>query len=137
MTTNLPDPQWADAPLVLIADDDPGIRTYLRGCLGPITRRVLEAADGVEALAVARAALPEGLALIIVDLQMPRMNGFELHAALRADPVFGAVPVLFISGESVPVPEGVLLHKPFNARAARAAVQSALSPATDPSTGSG
>ena len=113
-------------PLVLIVDDDAGIRSYLRRCLGPITHRVCEAEDGVEALAVARAELPEGLALIIVDLSMPRMGGLALHAALRATPAFAAVPVLFISGDPTPVPEGTLLEKPFNARTLRAAVQAVL-----------
>ncbi len=116
----------APEPLVLIVDDDAGIRTYLRRCLGPITHRVCEAADGVEALAVARASVPDGLALVIADVMMPRMDGLELHAALRADAAFAAVPVLFISGESRPVPEGVLLQKPFNARTARAAVHAVL-----------
>ena len=113
-------------PLVLIVDDDADIRTYLRRCLGPITHRILEAADGVEALAIARAAIPDGLALVIVDLMMPRMGGLELHAALRADPVFADVSVLFISGDPVPVPEGTLVPKPFNARSLRAAVHAAL-----------
>ncbi len=118
----------AQEPLVLIVDDDADIRAYLRRCLGPITGHTLEAADGVEALAVARAALPDGLALIIVDRGMPRMDGLELHAILRSDPVFAMIPVLFISGETGPVPEGTLLQKPFNARTARAAVHAALTP---------
>lgn len=114
-------------PVILVVDDDAGIRTYLRRCLGPITRRVCEAADGVEALAVARASVPEGLALVIADLLMPRMDGLELHAILRTDPAFAAIPVLFVSGEPTPVPEGTLLQKPFNARTVRAAVHAMLS----------
>ncbi len=106
--------------------DDADIRAYLRRCLGPITHRVCEAADGVEALAVARAALPDGLALIIADLAMPRMGGLEFHAALRANVAFAAVPVLFVSGEPGPVPEGTLLAKPFNGRTVCAAVRAVL-----------
>ncbi len=113
-------------PVILVVDDDTGIRAYLRRCLGPVTAHVHEAADGVEALAVARAAVPEGLALIIVDLAMPRMDGRALHAVLRADPTFAAVPILFVSGEPGPVPEGALLEKPFNGRTVRAAVQAVL-----------
>ncbi len=116
----------AQEPLVLVVDDDAGIRSYLRRCLGPITHRVCEAADGVEALAVARAAVPDGLALVIADVMMPRMDGLELHAALRTDPAFASIPVLFISGERAPVPEGTLLEKPFNARTLRAAVEAVL-----------
>ena len=117
------------APLILIVDDDAGIRAYVRRCLGPITHRVCEAADGAEALAQARAVLHDGLALIIVDLSMPRMGGLALHAALRAIPAFAAVPVLFISGDPAPVPEGTLLEKPFNARTLRAAARATMPPA--------
>ena len=113
----------ASEPLVLIVDDDAGIRSYLRRCLGPITHRVYEAADGVEALAVARA---ESVDLIVTDVVMPRMDGFEFHAVLRADPTFAAIPVLFVSGELTSVPEGTLLQKPFNARTLRAAVHAVL-----------
>ena len=116
----------APEPLVLIVDDDAGIRTYVRRCLRPVTGRVCEAADGIEALAVARASVPDGLALVIVDLAMPRMGGLELHAILRTDPVFAEIPVLFVSGELTSVPEGRLLQKPFNARTLRAAVQAVL-----------
>lgn len=119
-------PSVRRVPVILVVDDDAGIRTYLRRCLGPITRRVREAADGVEALAVARASVPEGLALVIVDLAMPRMGGLELHAVLRTDPIFASIPVLFVSGERTPVPEGTLLQKPFNARTVRAAVHAVL-----------
>jgi CheY-like chemotaxis protein len=120
--TNVPHPE----PLVLIVDDHAGIRAYMRRCLAPFTRHTLEAADGVEALTVARAALPDGLALVIVDVAMPRMNGLELHAILRSNPAFAEIPVLFVSGERTPVPEGTLLEKPFNARTLRAAVHAAL-----------
>ena len=113
----------APEPLVLIVDDDAGIRTYLRRCLGPITHRICEAADGVEALAVARA---HPVDLIVTDVVMPRMDGLELHAALRSDPAFASIPVLFVSGEPTRVPEGTLLQKPFNARTLRAAVQAVL-----------
>ncbi len=115
--------QPAPEPLVLIVDDDAGIRTYLRRCLGPITHRVCEAADGVEALAVARA---HPVDLIVTDVMMPRMGGLELHALLRTDPAFAAIPVLFVSGEPTRVPEGALLQKPFNARTLRAAVHAVL-----------
>jgi CheY-like chemotaxis protein len=110
---------------VLIVDDDAGIRTYVGRCLRPLTGRVCEAEDGIEALSLARASAPDGLALVILDLSMPRMGGLELHAILRTDPAFAAIPVLFISGEPAAVPEGRLLLKPFNARTLRAAVEAA------------
>jgi len=88
-----------------------------------ITHRVCEATDGVEALAIARA---EPIDLIVTDVVMPRMDGLELHAAFRTAPAFASIPVLFVSGEPMRVPEGTLLQKPFNARTLHAAVHAVL-----------
>lgn len=77
----------------------------------------------MEALAVVRV---EPVDLIVTDVVMLRMGGFELHAILRTDPAFASIPVLFVSGEPTRVPEGTLLQKPFNARTLRAAVHAVL-----------
>ena len=111
---------------MLVVDDDDQVRTYLRRCLAPLTSRVLEAADGREALDVARAAAPEALQLVITDVVMPRMDGLELRAAMETTPGLDQVPVLFITGADLAVPEGTVLHKPFNARKLLAAVRSML-----------
>ena len=81
------------APLVLVAEDDPDLRSYLVSLLRP-RYRVLAAADGAEALAAARAHVPH---LVLTDVMMPRLSGTELLAALRADAVLQHVPVVLLT----------------------------------------
>jgi CheY-like chemotaxis protein len=112
---------------ILIVDDDPDMRIYLRGCLlalGEAAGPVIDAADGVEALRRVRA---DGVGLVISDLVLPRMDGLELRQAIRGDPAHEHLPILLISGEpesSLPSgPDDAFLPKPFNARELLAAVR--------------
>jgi CheY-like chemotaxis protein len=77
---------------ILIADDRQANREYLVTLLGHGGHRLLEAGDGAEALACARAEHPD---LIIADILMPTMDGFELVRQLRADPAIAKIPVIF------------------------------------------
>jgi PAS domain S-box-containing protein len=77
---------------ILIVDDQPANRDYLVTLLGYNGHRLLEAADGADALAAARAEHP---ALIIADILMPTMDGYELVRQLRADPAIAATSVIF------------------------------------------
>lgn len=77
---------------ILIVDDRPVNREFLAALLGYAGHTVLEAADGAEALAIARADSPD---LIISDILMPTMDGIELVKRLDADPRLGHVPVIF------------------------------------------
>ncbi|MDT7816929.1 MAG: hypothetical protein QOJ42_6845, partial [Acidobacteriaceae bacterium] len=79
---------------ILIADDRPANRDYLAALLGFRGYRLLQAADGAEALAIAKAERPD---LIIADILMPTMDGFELVQRLRADPVIAPTPLIFWS----------------------------------------
>jgi CheY-like chemotaxis protein len=119
-----------NATTILIVDDDPDMRLYLRGCLrglGEATRPVIEAADGVEALRRVRA---DSVGLVISDVVLPRMDGLALRQAIREDSVHAQLPVLMISGEpeaALPYgPYDAFLAKPFNARELRAAVSGLL-----------
>lgn len=69
-------------PTVLIVDDEPPIVELVRFTLEDERVRVLEAGDGLEALAVARAAEPD---LIFLDVQLPHLNGFEVCRRLRQE----------------------------------------------------
>lgn len=73
-------------PTVLVVDDDNGVRFTIRAVLEDAGLEVLEARDGIEALAVLDQGSP--VDLVISDLRMPRMTGLELLEALshRADP---------------------------------------------------
>ncbi len=79
---------------VLLAEDD----RFLRKAAGAMLRRqgfmVLTAEDGEEALRVARAEIPD---LILLDLIMPKIQGFEVLKALKDDPNTSTIPVIILS----------------------------------------
>jgi len=77
---------------ILIVDDCPSNRTLLVKLLGYRQHHLLEASDGLEALQLARAEHPD---LIISDILMPTMDGYEFVRQLRADSVIGHTPVVF------------------------------------------
>ena len=81
-------------PLILIAEDDADIRGLLRLYLEGEGFRVAEAADGAAALEIARESSPD---MAILDVMMPRMNGFELTKALRK---YSDIPILILSAKS-------------------------------------
>lgn len=82
--------------LILVVDDRPGNREYLVTLLRYRGHRLLEAGDGAEALALVRAERPD---LVITDVLMPTMDGFEFVRRLRADPDVARTPVIFYSAE--------------------------------------
>ncbi|MBX3027843.1 response regulator [bacterium] len=77
---------------ILIVDDLAANRELLVALLGYAGHRLVEAADGADALARARDTHPD---LVITDLLMPVMDGFELVRQLRGDPALAATPVVF------------------------------------------
>ncbi len=86
---------------VLVVEDDLDIREVMRMILEASGYRVLEAGDGAEALAVARAHRPR---IILLDLMMPGMDGFQFREAQLQDPAIAAIPVVIVSGGGA-VPE--------------------------------
>ena len=109
-----------DRPLVLVADDNADMRKYIVRLLAQ-RYRTEAVPDGESALAAARARVPD---LILTDVMMPRLDGFGLLQALRADPLTSSVPVIMLSaraGEESRIDgmqEGAVdyLVKPFSAR---------------------
>jgi len=123
-------PPTASRP-ILIVDDEPTLRQLLRRILAPLPYQVVEAADGLEALAMARQEPP---ALILLDLTMPQLDGWGVLRALQADPAMWAIPVIILTGdpdvdEAMAASAGAvaLLRKPFLAAAVRAQVQAWVS----------
>jgi signal transduction histidine kinase len=80
---------------ILIVDDDDMLRAIMRAELEEEGYAVVEAADGKEALDLCADLHPD---LLIVDVVMPRMNGFELCQALRSQPRTAFVPILMATG---------------------------------------
>lgn len=82
------------APSILVVDDSITTRTLEKHILEAQGYRVRVALDGVEALQLLRAARSD---LIITDIQMPRLDGFGLLEALKADPLLDHIPVIIVS----------------------------------------
>ncbi len=78
--------------IILIVDDRPSNRDFLVTLLGYKGYRFLQASDGADALRVARAERPD---LIITDILMPTMDGYEFVHRLRADSEVAQTPVIF------------------------------------------
>ena len=80
--------------LVLIVEDNDKNLKLVRDILKAKGHDTLEAASAEEGLAIARERLPD---LVLMDIQLPGMNGIEALRRLRADPATRAIPVLAIS----------------------------------------
>ena len=82
---------------ILIVDDDADIREVLTLVLEMDHLPVLEASDGTEALARVRET--PGIALVLLDLMMPNMNGADVLRVMKHDPALADIPVLLLSGD--------------------------------------
>ncbi len=106
---------------VLIADDEPNIVISLEFLLRREGFEVLVAVDGEEALNKARAERPQ---LVLLDVMMPKMNGFDVCQALRADPEMAGMRILMLTakGRDTEVSKGLGLGadayvtKPFSTK---------------------
>jgi len=81
--------------IVLAVDDDPGALSALADALGTLGFQVVQAADGATALDLAREKQPD---VVLLDVQMPGMDGFEVCRRLKADSALMLVPVVFLTG---------------------------------------
>lgn len=81
---------------VLVADDNPDLREHVSRLLSP-AYEVVAVPDGVEAL---RLAVDSPFDLVLTDVMMPRLDGFGLVAALRANPVTRGVPIVLLSARA-------------------------------------
>jgi CheY-like chemotaxis protein len=86
------------APQVLIVEDDIDIRDALSQILEEEGYTVATAANGQEALDVLRSGPPPRL--ILLDLMMPVMNGWQFRAEQRSDPALASIPVVVISADT-------------------------------------
>lgn len=112
--------EWAQRTfsgrLVLVVEDTPRIRLYIKTILESADVQVLEAGDGLEALEVFH-HWGSKIDLVITDIRMPRMTGTDLANSLRSD--CPTIPVMFVSGEVAPLdlndPKGrrSFIEKPF------------------------
>jgi CheY-like chemotaxis protein len=109
---------------VLVVDDDANFRTIVGEVLRAEGCTVREAHNGQEALQMARAHTPD---LILTDLMMPTMTGWDLCAELGRTEQLARVPVAVVSGVARLLPLGVLaLSKPVELSALLALLESVL-----------
>jgi len=85
------------AATVLVADDSLLIRAVVRSGLEEEGYHVVEAVDGIAALAQCRATPPD---VVLLDIEMPGLNGYEVLQRLKADPALGHIPVVFLTSRT-------------------------------------
>lgn len=117
-------------PSILVVDDNPDVRSFVADCLDE-DHTIIPAHDGSDGLKKARSQNPD---LIVSDVMMPQMNGYELCRAIKGDADLGQIPVILLTSR-VAVEDKIIgleagaddyLAKPFNARELRARVGNLL-----------
>jgi two-component system chemotaxis response regulator CheY len=113
---------------VLVIDDEAAVRETLKAFLTKAGYAVTIAANGQAGLeALQRGPLPE---LILLDLMMPEMSGFEVIAVLRLHPSWKAIPIVVLTGTAGHSAEDLqveaTLRKPFDMEDVQEAMQRAL-----------
>ena len=82
---------------LLIADDESGIRSLVRMTLERDSYQILEASDGEEAIAMAREYHPE---VVLLDVMMPGLSGFDVCRALKGDPTTAEATVVLLTAKA-------------------------------------
>ena len=118
-------------PRILVAEDDPDILALIAYRLGRSGYEVLTAVDGAEAVALAFEHDPD---LVVLDVMMPRVDGYGVARAIRENPATRRTPVLLLTArvQEADVARGFeagaddYLKKPFSPQELRARVQAIL-----------
>jgi DNA-binding response OmpR family regulator len=89
----------AGKPTVLLVDDDAGMLKIFAKYLEHAGYAVATAGDGEEALARVKACLPH---LVILDIMLPKLNGYEVCTALKQDPATRRIPIIMFTAKGEP-----------------------------------
>ena len=79
---------------VLVVDDNPDLTDFLKKSLGEYFKRIVIASDGVEALQLTKSHVPD---IIVSDVMMPRMNGYELCKNIKEDITISHIPIVLLT----------------------------------------
>ena len=83
-----------DRPTVLCIDDDPLVLHFYRSFLDPRGYRTLTAADGLQGIAIATRDRPD---VILLDVMLRGLSGYDICRKFRADPALHAIPIILIT----------------------------------------
>jgi len=127
----------AEQARILLVDDEPSIIKMVGRRLEVEGFTVLLAMDGQEALAKAQAESPD---LIILDLMLPKLNGYEVCTMLKQDARYQGIPILLFSAKTQDKDEqlglacgaNAYMRKPFQAQELLGRIRSLLSGSTQP-----
>jgi two-component system cell cycle response regulator DivK len=116
---------------ILVVEDQSDNRRILRDLLTNANYEVIEAENGEEALAATAAHRPD---LILMDIQLPVLDGYEATRRLKADPALRAIPIIVITSYALSGDEGKAREagcddyfaKPFSPRQLLAAIREYL-----------
>lgn len=84
---------------VLIVEDSPSVRRLVEVSIRPLGVSVIEAEDGIKALAMARSEIPD---VILLDIGLPGIDGWEVLRELRADPATAEIAVIIVTAHAQP-----------------------------------
>jgi signal transduction histidine kinase/DNA-binding response OmpR family regulator len=96
-----------EAATALVVDDEPQARELVAAYLEPAGYRVLRAATGEEGVALARACQPD---VLLLDLLLPGINGFEVVEQLKADAATRAIPIVILTAKDLTVADRAALN---------------------------
>jgi twitching motility two-component system response regulator PilG len=91
-------PQADRSPLIMVIDDSPAIRTILELSFARVGMRVESFADGLEAIAALVARQVTVPDLVLLDIDLPRLDGYAVAGVLRTNAAFADTPILMLSG---------------------------------------
>jgi CheY-like chemotaxis protein len=118
----------AERRTVLVIDDEESVREVLSRFLTRAGYEVRVAADGQQALQMVHSQSPPDL--IVLDLMMPVMSGFEVLSALRVNPEWTTIPVVVLTAtmgySAEHLQADALLQKPFDSITVQAAIKAAI-----------
>jgi signal transduction histidine kinase len=93
-----PMPQGHDAANILLVDDQPARLLTYRAILEPLGHNLVEVNSGLQAL---EALMKQDFAVVLLDVKMPGMDGFETAALIHDHPRFETIPIIFVTGVHV------------------------------------
>ena len=115
---------------ILVVDDDKAVIVLLDGLLSNRGYKVLTANDGLDGMVQVRKNIPD---LIILDIMMPELNGYDVCANLKFDERFKHIPIIILTSREQELAPGIsqlmkisYMHKPVDSKILLEKVQNAL-----------